>query len=81
MRQLDDTEGNAKLSEWREELAEGALERDFSVDNHIPGVEVRLVKQVFKKSCLRCVPLLDSSKVEYGGPHGPRLCKYMYLES
>ena len=41
MRQLDDTEGNAKLSEWREELAEGALEKDFSVDNHIPGVEVR----------------------------------------
>ena len=41
MRQLDDTEGNAKLSEWREELAEGALERDFSVDNHIPAVEVR----------------------------------------
>jgi len=40
MRQLDDTEGNAKLSEWREELAEGALERDFSVDNHIPAVEL-----------------------------------------
>ena len=44
MRQLDDTEGNAKLSEWREELAEGAFERDFSVDNHIPAVEVRFYR-------------------------------------